>query len=343
MTAKAAPLTPAEALSQIAFLLERELAPTHKVQAFRRALATVKSKSTEELREVDQANKLTKLSAIGPSSAQVISESLAGKHPQYLAKLEQRREPDPEAGHSLRQSLKGDCHSHSLWSDGGASIEDMARTAKALGHQYLVVTDHSPRLKVANGLSPERLVSQWQEIDEVNDRLAQEGGNDFRLLKGIEVDINEDGTLDQQDELLDALDIVVGSVHSKLRSEPAAMTERLLKAIENPHLDILGHCTGRKVVEPMRPPSDFDSEAVFQACRKNNVAVEINSRRERRDPPRELLRQAVQIGCSFSINTDAHAQGQLDWQFIGTERAEQCGVSPDSVINTLPVHKLLPR
>jgi len=194
----------------------------------------------------------------------------------------------------------------------------------------MALTDHSPRLTVAHGLTRERLLQQFDVVDALNDALAP-----FRILKGIEVDINEDGSLDQDDDILARLDVVVGSVHSKLRSPRDVMTKRMLGAIRNPRLDILGHCTGRLVMGKGRPESEFDAEAIFQACIDNNVAVEINSRPERLDPPRRLLNLAVEMGCFFAIDTDAHAPGQLEWQVYGCARAEECGVTADRVLNTV--------
>jgi putative hydrolase len=234
--------------------------------------------------------------------------------------------------------LRGDLHTHSDWSDGGSPVEEMARAARDLGHEYVVLTDHSPRLTVANGLSPVRLRRQLELVAEVNERLAP-----FRLLSGIEVDILDDGSLDQEDELLARLDVVVASVHSKLKMDSEAMTRRMVNAVANPHTDVLGHCTGRLVTggRGTRGESQFDAEVVFEACRQFEVAVEINSRPERLDPPRRLLRLAVETGCLFSVDTDAHAPGQLDWQPYGCERAEECEVPFDRVVNTKPVDELL--
>jgi putative hydrolase len=200
----------------------------------------------------------------------------------------------------------------------------------------MALTDHSPRLTIARGLSPERLREQLRIVADVNERLAP-----FRILTGIEVDILEDGGLDQEPELLEQLDVVVASVHSKLRAPREDMTRRMVTAIANPHMDVLGHCTGRIVVGRGRPESEFDHELVFEACRRFGVAVEINSRPERLDPPRRLLSLAVEMGCEFSIDTDAHAPGQLDWQLYGCERAEACDVPAERVINTKSVDELL--
>jgi putative hydrolase len=284
------------------------------------------------------------LPGVGPATEAVIAAALAGQVPDYLAKLEANPIPLSVAGDVLRSALRGDCHTHSLWSDGGSSIEEMAYAARSLGHEYIVLTDHSPRLTIANGLSTERLMRQLEEIDALNARLAADaeaGAPPFRVLSGIEVDINEDGTLDQSPEVLAGLDIVVGSVHSKLRSPSEVMTKRMLTAIKDPNLDILGHCTGRIVVGRGRPQSEFDHAAVLAACRDHDVAVEINCRPERKDPPRDLLKRAVDLGCRFSIDTDAHAPGQLDWQYIGCDRAVECGVTADQVINTASMETLL--
>jgi putative hydrolase len=213
----------------------------------------------------------------------------------------------------------------------------MALAAVEIGHEYLAVTDHSPRLTVANGLSPARLRAQISRIEQMNEVL---GG--FRLLCGIEVDILDDGSLDQSDELLGRLDVVVASVHSKLRMDRQAMTRRMLAAVANPHTDVLGHCTGRMVAgSKNRPESEFDATAVFTACRDQGVAVEVNSRPERLDPPRRLLAQAVELGCLLSVDTDAHAPGQLAWNVLGAARVVDSGAPSDSVVTTWPDERVL--
>jgi len=216
----------------------------------------------------------------------------------------------------------------------------MAEAARALGHEWIALTDHSPRLTVANGLSAERLRDQLELIDALNGELAP-----FRILTGIEVDILDDGSLDQREDLLRRLDVVVASVHSKLRMPAGPMTKRMVAAVRNPNVDVLGHCTGRLLSggRGRRPESTFDSRAVFGACAAEGVAVEINCRPERRDPPTKLLRLAVAMGCVFAIDTDAHAPGQLDWQGNGTSRAEECGITADRIINTATVEEFLVR
>jgi putative hydrolase len=238
----------------------------------------------------------------------------------------------------IRQALRGDLHCHSNWSDGSAPIEEMAATAAALGHDYLALTDHSPRLTIANGLSPDRLRRQLDVIDELREKVAP-----LRILTGIEVDILEDGTLDQQPGLLERLDVVVASVHSKLAMDAPAMTRRMVRAVSNGRVTVLGHCTGRLVAgaRGLRKESRFDAEAVFTACRDHHTAVEINSRPERRDPPARLLRLAAQIGCAFAIDTDAHAPGQLDFLGYGAQRALDVGIPADRVINSWSAEQLL--
>jgi putative hydrolase len=329
---------PGEDLRAIAFALERAREPTYRVQAFRKAAKLVDSVERAELSRRATDGSLEELPGIGKVTALVIAESLQGEEPNYLRRVANLEGvPVPEGARALRSLLKGDCHVHSDWSDGGSPIDEMARTARDLGHSYMVLTDHSPRLTVAHGLSADRLREQLEVVAELNEAMAP-----FRILTGIECDINEDGTLDQEPSLLAQLDLVVGSVHSKLRMPSDEMTPRMVAAISNPHLDVLGHCTGRMVTgKRNRPESEFDADIVFAACAQFDVAVEINSRPERLDPPKRLLRLAIEAGCKVAIDTDAHAPGQLDWQLAGCERAHLTGVPAERIINTMTADDLL--
>jgi putative hydrolase len=324
-----------DALNEIAFWLERELAPTFKVKAFRKAAVTIASLSHEELAARAGDGRLKEMKGIGDRSHEVIQQALAGQVPDYLARLRASGAAALATGGESLQ-LRGDLHSHTDWSDGGSPIALMVDAARSLGREYLAITDHSPNLTVANGLSPERLTEQLAEIDQLD-------GDGIRILKGIEVDILESGELDQTPEMLAQLDIVVASVHSKLRADAATMTQRMLGAITNPRTNVLGHCTGRKVQgsRGTRPPSDFDAQRVFAACAENTVAVEINSRPERQDPPDELIQLALDAGCLFSIDSDAHAPGQLDFLQYGAARAVANGVPAERIITTWPVGQLL--
>ncbi|WP_350347557.1 PHP domain-containing protein [Agromyces sp. G08B096] len=325
------------ALEEIATLLERELANPYKARAFRKAAAAIEPLSDDELAARIADGRLRKLAGVGETTYEVIVEAAAGRVPPYLADLREKVGGGARSG--LAAELKGDLHSHSEWSDGTTSIQAMAAGAKAVGLEWVALTDHSPSLRVANGLSAERLASQLDILA----ALDADGDLGIRLLPGIEVDILEDGSLDQTPDMLGRLDVVVASVHSKLRSAAPAMTARMLRAVADPHTNVLGHCTGRLIrgSRGTRPQSEFDAERVFAACAEHDVAVEINSRPEREDPPDDLIAIALEAGCLFSIDSDAHAPGHYGFLGLGAARAERAGIPPERIVTTWDVDRLL--
>ncbi len=325
-----------QALTEAVRLLDRSLSPGQKVRAFQRAATTIGALDPAELVQRADAGTLTELDGVGPSTGSVIADAVQRRPSPYLERLEATTRIDPGAGATIATRLRGDCHTHTTWSDGGASLEQMAGAAMALGHEYLVVTDHSARLTIAHGLSAERLTEQLGAITALNEQLAP-----FRILTGMEVDILVDGTLDLDDAMLARLDVVVASVHSKLSMPREEMTRRMVMAAASPHVDILGHCTGRKVVGRGRPPSTFDADVVFAACAQFGTAVEINCRPERQDPPEELLSQALSWGCDIAIDTDAHAPGQLEWLPYGADKAVRCDVPIERIVNSRSADGLL--
>ena len=324
-------MDPVDALLEIASLLERERASRYRAKAFRQAAATLQG-LPDDVRT--DPTRLRASKGIGESTFAVIRQAQDGQVPEYLVEL--RGEVEPEKVSALRAKLRGDLHAHTDWSDGTTPIGVMAAAARAQGHEYQAITDHSPRLRVARGLSAERLREQIPLV-------RAESGNGFTLLAGIEVDILEDGALDQDPDLLGELDVVVASVHSKLRMDARPMTARMIAAVSHPRVNVLGHCTGRLVQgeRGTRPQSQFDAAAVFAACAENGVAVEINSRPERQDPPDELIAIALEAGCLFSIDSDAHAPGQLSLVDHGAERAERLGVPAARIVTTWGLDRLL--
>jgi putative hydrolase len=332
-------MDPVEALNEIAYLLERERASEFKTKAFRTAAIVLAGIAADARKTQVDSGELKKTKGIGGTTYEVIVEALDGRIPEYLvAARERAAEPLTTGGEHMLPLLKGDLHTHSEWSDGTTPIELMVSTALWLGREYIALTDHSPRLRVANGLTSERLRKQLEVVAAIN-----KSSDGFRLLSGIEVDILDDGALDQTDAMLDKLDIVVASVHSKLAMESGPMTERMLAAVADPHTNILGHCTGRLVEggRGQRPASSFDAKSVFAACARENVAVEINSRPERRDPPGPLIDLALKAGCLFSIDSDSHAPGHLGLLDFGAARAEAHGVPAERIVTTWPVERVL--
>ncbi|OCB42405.1 PHP domain-containing protein [Mycolicibacterium porcinum] len=329
-------MDPVTALRQIAYYKDRAREDPRRVMAYRNAADVVEALTDAQRERLGASNGWQSLPGVGPKTAKVIAQAWAGREPDTLVEL--RSAAEDLGGGDVRAALRGDLHVHSNWSDGSAPIEEMMLAARDLGHEYCALTDHSPRLRVANGLSPERLREQLDVIEEIRELVAP-----MRILTGIEVDILEDGSLDQEPELLERLDVVVASVHSKLAMDSAAMTRRMVKAVSNPHTDVLGHCTGRLVTggRGMRPESKFDAEKVFSACLDHGTAVEINSRPERRDPPTRLLNLALDIGCLFSIDTDSHAPGQLEFLGYGAQRALDADVPIERIVNTWPAEQLL--
>lgn len=340
LTPLEAPVEPVEALRRVAFLLERSRQHSRRVEAFRGAVVVLRGLADGELEERVDAGTLQDLPGIGPSTAGVIEQSVHGELPDYLVTQQEKHGgPLVDGGEAYTEAIVGDCHLHSDWSDGGSPIEEMVLTAVELGHDWMVLTDHSPRLKIANGLSAQRLGHQLELLAQIDASL----GDAFTVMSGIEVDILDDGGLDQSEEMLARLDLVTASVHSKLRMSAGPMTARMVAAVSNPRVNVLGHCTGRLVTggRGTRPQSEFDARAVFGACAEHDVAVEINSRPERCDPPDELIELALDLGCLFAVDSDAHAPGQLEMKAYGAARAEALGVPLDRIVTTWETDRIM--
>jgi len=235
-----------------------------------------------------------------------------------------------------REDLRGDLHSHSTYTDGRASIEEMARAADEAGLDYLAVTDHSQRLAMVNGLDPKRVRKQWREIEDVQSRVK------VKLLRGIEVDILEDGTLDLPDDVLAELDWVVASVHYKLKQSSDEMTRRLVTAMRNPHVDVIGHPTGRLLIDE-REPSSFDFNEVMRAAASEGCALEVNSQSERLDLTDTNCIAAKHAGVKLVISSDSHSTKGFGLLQFGVNQARRGWVEPSDVLNTRPLKDLRQR
>jgi len=234
------------------------------------------------------------------------------------------------------EDLRGELHCHTDWSDGQNTIEEMARAARSAGLAYLVISDHSQSLGVVNGLNVDRLREQWSAIADAQHRL----GDSILLLRGAEVEIRADGVLDYPDEILAALDVVTASVHTSLRQSRERVTARMLSAVRNPHVDVIGHPTGRMVGQ--RDPADLDLEAVLAAARETGVALEINAHPARLDLKDAHARRATEVGCLLAINADIHSPADLELRAYGVATARRGWVSASGVVNSWPLDRLLP-
>ncbi|HEY4025758.1 MAG TPA: PHP domain-containing protein [Candidatus Dormibacteraeota bacterium] len=329
-------MSPEEAaahLSEIAYLL-RHKGDGHRARAFTR-VASELVRSRPDLVGLRAAGRLETLDGVGAGIARTLAELIDTGSSSYLTTLREelaqpvwREAAAPGLSPLVQTGYRGDLHSHTDWSDGGASVLEMALAARGRGYEYLAITDHSPRIPVVNGLGPERLAAQRRLIDQANSEL--EG---ITVLQGIEVDINENGTLDLPDETLAALDVVIASPHVKLRMERAAMTERMMRAVEHPHVDIVGHPTGRR--PGSRPGAEYDFEAVFTAAARHGVVLEIDCDPARMDLSPELAALALSCGCRLSLDSDAHAPDQLIYVDLSVWVAHRAGAGTDRLVNWL--------
>ena len=230
--------------------------------------------------------------------------------------------------------IKGDLQMHTKWSDGNNTVEEMALAAKKLGHEYICITDHTGKLAIANALDEKRILEQKKEIERANKKLSG-----IKILQGAEVNIKDDGTLDMPDKVLKELDIVVASIHSGFKNPKEKMTARMLKAMENGHVDIIAHPTGRLLTK--RESYEIDLEKVFEAARKTNTIMEINAYPERMDLKDSHVRAAVKAGVKLVISTDAHNADQLHFMKIGIGTARRGWATKDDVINTRRLKDML--
>ncbi|MHB8587869.1 MAG: PHP domain-containing protein [Candidatus Dormibacteraceae bacterium] len=317
----------AQVLSEIGYLLRQDPDEKFRAKAFSGAAWSL-AIERPDLAALHASNELTSLEGVGAGIAKVLIELLESGRSRYLDRLRDgMKQParDDESTIDFAQ-YRGDLHSHSNWSDGKATMLEMARGAEAMGYEYFGVTDHSPRIKVVNGLDADRLLSQSREMAEVQ---AQVPG--VALLQGIEVDILEDGSLDLPDVVLELLDVVIASPHVKLRQEPAAMTERMMRAVSHPHVDVIGHPTGRR--PGSREGANYDFELVFKEAARHRVALEIDCDPARMDLSPEMARFALECGCNFALDGDAHSPAEFAYVPMGMWMPRRAGIPQERILN----------
>ena len=324
----------AQALSEIGYLLRQDPKERFRAQAFSTAAWSI-ALQRPDLDSMQRSESLTSIEGVGEGIARVLTDLVQTGQSRYLNRLrEQMQQParDDESALDFRD-YKGDLHSHTAWSDGRATMLEMAQGAQALGYSYLGVTDHSPRITVVHGLNAERLVAQSREMADVQKQV-----DGLTLLQGIEVDILEDGALDLPDAVLEILDVVIASPHVKLRQEPTAMTERMLRAASNPHVDVIGHPTGRR--PGSREGATYDFEAVFKEAAKRGIALEIDCDPARMDLSPEMARLACESGCNFVVDADAHAPAEFAYVPIALWMARRAGIPKERILNFQPLDDL---
>jgi len=324
----------AQVLSEIGYLLRQDPNERFRAQAFSSA-AWALALERPDVEELRRSESLTSIEGVGAGIARVLADVIDTGQSRYLNRLrEQMKQPARDDESDLDFSrYRGDIHSHTKWSDGRATMLEMAQAAQALGYSYLGVTDHSPRIKVVHGLDAERLVAQSREMAEVQSQV-----DGLTLLQGIEVDILEDGSLDLPDAVLEILDVVIASPHVKLRQEPGLMTERMLRAVANPHVDVIGHPTGRR--PGSREGATYDFERVFAAAAENGVVLEIDCDPARLDLSPEMARMALELGCDFVVDADAHAPAEFAYVPMELWMARRAGIPESRILNFRSLNEL---
>jgi putative hydrolase len=327
-------ITAAQVLSEIGYLLRQDAKEKFRAKAFSMASWSL-ALERPDLDALQKSGSLTSIEGVGAGIAKVLAELVQTGESRYLNRLREEMKQPARDDESVLDfaDYRGDVHSHTDWSDGRATMLAMAQGAQALGYSHLGITDHSPRITVVHGLNAERLLAQSREMAEVQKQV-----DGLTLLQGIEVDILEDGSLDLPDQVLEILDIVIASPHVKLRQEPAAMTERMLRAASHPHVDVIGHPTGRR--PGSREGATYDFEAVFRAAANHGVAVEIDCDPARMDLSPEMARLAYELGCDFVVDADAHAPAEFAYVPMALWMARRAGIPKERILNFRPLDEL---